>query len=115
MALRLAAQQALRQAARSLAAESSTSVTVVRGMALEGAKGFSEKETAVENLYFTKEDQRLMGKLLAKIKEQSDVVDKHAAEGVAAAEKSALKHIIAKYNVSDADVEKLMKWKHTHF
>lgn len=70
---------------------------------------------AVEDLYFTKEDQRLMSKLLSKIKVQSDMSDKHAAEGVLAAEKSALKQVIGKYNISADDVEKLLKWKHTHY
>lgn len=39
---------------------------LTRGMALEGTK-FSEGEKAIEDLYFTKEDQRLMSKLLAKV------------------------------------------------
>lgn len=25
------------------------------------------------------------------------------------------RHIVGKYNVSDADVAKLLKWKHTHY
>lgn len=40
--------------------------------------------------------QRLFGKLMSKVKQQSDVVDKHAAEGVKAAELSALKPIVDK-------------------
>ncbi|GLC41857.1 hypothetical protein PLESTB_001039700 [Pleodorina starrii] len=87
---------------------------LARGMALEGTK-FSEGEKAIEDLYFTKEDQRLMAKLLAKVKEQSDLADKHAAEGVRAAEMSALKQILAKVDVPKDIVEKLIKWKHTHY
>ncbi len=53
-----AVQQAARLSARVPA--------LTRGMALEGTK-FSEGEKAIEDLYFTKEDQRLMGKLLLKV------------------------------------------------
>ena len=66
-------------------------------------------------MYFTKEDSRLMSKLLNKIKTQSDISDKHAAEGVKAAEQSALKQIVGKYNVSADDMQKLFKWKHTTY
>lgn len=40
--------------------------------------------------------QRLLGKLLAKAKSQSDIVDKHSSAGVKAAEVSALKAIVDK-------------------
>jgi hypothetical protein len=40
---------------------------LMRGMALEGT-AFSEGEKAIEDLYFTKEDQRLMSKLLVKVR-----------------------------------------------
>ncbi|PNH01544.1 hypothetical protein TSOC_012569, partial [Tetrabaena socialis] len=87
---------------------------LTRGMALEGTK-FADGEKAIEDRYFTKEDSRIMAKLMAKVKEQSDIADKHAAEGVKAAELSALKQITAKYNISKEDVDKLVKWKHTHY
>ncbi|GFR46700.1 hypothetical protein Agub_g8319, partial [Astrephomene gubernaculifera] len=86
---------------------------LTRGMALEGTK-FAEGEKAIEDLYFTKEDQRLMAKLLAKVKTQSDIADKHAAEGVKAAEMSALKQILPKDTPKEV-VDKLLKWKHTHY
>lgn len=70
---------------------------------------------ASQDIYFTKEDQRIMAKLLAKVKSQSDSADKHAAEGIKAAEMSALKQIINKYNLAPEDVEKLLKWKHIHY
>ncbi|KAG2482986.1 hypothetical protein HYH03_018112 [Edaphochlamys debaryana] len=105
--LRVAAQNASRLV-------SSARPAMTRGMALEGTR-FSEGEKAIEDLYFTKEDQRIMGKLLAKIKSQSDIADKHAAEGVKAAEVSALKHIIQGQNLSQDIVDKLIKWKHTHY
>ncbi len=43
--------------------------------------------------------QRLFSKLLGKVKQQSDIVDKHAAAGVKAAELSALKPIVDKVGV----------------
>ncbi|GIL48601.1 hypothetical protein Vafri_5081 [Volvox africanus] len=104
--LRYVAQNASRLAVRPPA--------LTRGMALEGTK-FAEGEKAIEDLYFTKEDQRLMAKLLLKVKEQSDIADKHAAEGVKAAELSALKQILAKVDVPKEVIDKLIKWKHTHY
>ena len=46
---------------------------------------------------------------------QSDIVDKHGAEGVMAAELSALRQITEKYKIAREDVDKLIKWKHTHY
>lgn len=65
-------------------------------------------------MHFMKEDERLLRKLLSKIKAQADAADVHEAAGVDASERSALASIIGKYNVSAADVDKLMEWKHTH-
>jgi hypothetical protein len=84
-------------------------------MSVDGVKGFNERESAMENLYFTKEDERLLRGLLTKVKKQSDVKDKPAAAGVLAAELAALKNITSKYNISDADVSALMDWKHKVF
>eukprot|EP00798_Chlamydomonas_sp_ICE-L_P031372 gene31372-6531_t len=73
--------------------------------AMSGLKGFNEAEAAKEAIYFNKEDQRIMMKLLNKVKAQSDVADKHGAIGVEAAERSAISDITSA----------LMKWKHTHY
>lgn len=35
---------------------------------LDGLRGFSEKEKAMEDMYFTQEDKRLMAKLLKKVR-----------------------------------------------
>ncbi|GAX76668.1 hypothetical protein CEUSTIGMA_g4114.t1 [Chlamydomonas eustigma] len=83
--------------------------------AVEGLKGFSENEKAVEDLYFTKEDQRVLGKILNKVKEQSDIKDIHAAAGVRAAEISAVQPLITKYKIAAEDVHKLLAWKHTQY
>ncbi|KAG2425673.1 hypothetical protein HXX76_013515 [Chlamydomonas incerta] len=87
---------------------------MTRAFALEGT-AFSEGEKAIEDLFFSKEDQRLMAKLLQKVKEQSDLSDKHAAAGVKAAEMSALKQVLGKYDLPKEVFEKLIKWKHTHY
>ncbi|PNW87359.1 hypothetical protein CHLRE_02g119550v5 [Chlamydomonas reinhardtii] len=87
---------------------------MTRAFALEGTK-FSEGEKAIEDLFFSKEDQRLMSKLLQKVKEQSDLADRHAAEGAKAAELSALKQIVGKYDLPKDVLEKLIKWKHVHY
>lgn len=69
----------------------------------------------IEDLYFTKEDQRVLGKLMSKVKGQSDVADAHGAEGVRAAEMSSLKSIVDKYKLSVEDMAKLVTWKHTQY
>jgi hypothetical protein len=83
-----------------------------RCMSVSGVKGFKEHESAVENLYFNKEEERLLRGLLSKVKRQSDVKDLHGAAGAAAAEATALKNIVSKYNVSQADISALLDWKH---
>lgn len=104
--------------ARSAARSSSSLFPVlggVRCMALSGVKGFSDHETAVENMYFSKEDERLLGKLLSKMKKQTQVTDVSAATESAVAEEAALRNIVAKYKISKEDFEALLDWKHAHY
>jgi hypothetical protein len=86
-----------------------------RGMALQGVKGFNENEQAVENMYFSKEDERLMQKLLSKIKKQTQVTDLSAATESAVAEEAALRNIVSKYKISKEDFQALLDWKHAHY
>lgn len=79
---------------------------------MEGVREFPEREKAAEAVYFNKEEEKLLRGVLKKIKMQADKIDKHAAAGQVAEEKSALKEILEKYNVSDRDMEELLKWKH---
>mmetsp|Transcript_4945 Transcript_4945/g.8983 ORF Transcript_4945/g.8983 Transcript_4945/m.8983 type:complete len:121 (-) Transcript_4945:816-1178(-) len=82
--------------------------------AMQGLKGISEKELAVENAYFSKEDERLLRKLLKKVKTVSDATDEHAAAGVMAQELSSLKAIVGKYNMSEDELKALIEWRHHH-
>lgn len=86
-----------------------------RGMAVEGVRGFSEREKVVEDLYFNKEDERILRKLLGKLKSQADTADALTAVGVRAAEESALRAIVDKYKISKGDFEALLDWKHHSF
>jgi hypothetical protein len=79
---------------------------------VSGGAPFREHESAVENLYFNKEEERLLRKLLTKVKKQSDAKDQPGAAGAAAAEVMALKNIVSKYNIAPADMEALVDWKH---
>lgn len=65
-------------------------------------------------MHFLKEDERLLRKLLSKIKAQADAADVHEAAGVEASERSALSAIVGKYGVSAEDMDKLLDWKHKH-
>lgn len=105
-------------AARGVARASSLlpcSFQATRSMAMQGVKGFNEHEQAVENMYFSKEDERLLGKLLSKVKKQTQVTDVSAATESAVAEEAALRSIVAKYKVSREDFQALLDWKHAHY
>eukprot|EP00879_Flechtneria_rotunda_P000761 GHRR01000882.1.p1 GENE.GHRR01000882.1~~GHRR01000882.1.p1 ORF type:complete len:111 (+),score=32.80 GHRR01000882.1:112-444(+) len=89
--------------------------TATRGMAMEGMKGWSDKEQAVENIYFSKEDERLLSKLLSKVKQQTKVSDVSEASQSAVAEEAALRNIVSKYRISKEDFQALLDWKHAHY
>lgn len=86
-----------------------------RSYALDGAKGFSEHEQAVENFYFNKEDEKALKKLLGKVRSQSQNIDPSASATSQAAELASLKAIVGKYKVSDMDLQALLQWKHAHY
>jgi hypothetical protein len=52
-------------------------------------------------VFVLQEDQRQLNHLLQKVKAQSDVVDRHGAAGVKAAELSALKPIVDKVGITN--------------
>ncbi|PRW57560.1 l-inducible nipa [Chlorella sorokiniana] len=83
-----------------------------RGMSMAGMKGYDDREAAEEMLFFKKEDEKLLRKLLSKVRSQAAQSDPHAAAGAYEAEKSQLKAIVGKYNISDADLKALIEWKH---
>eukprot|EP00210_Caulerpa_lentillifera_P008729 g8326.t1 len=74
---------------------------------------FKDKETAEEAVYMSKQDEKLLRNLLKKVKIQADATDKHHAVGESAAELSALKEILGKYNVSAEDLQAVIKWKYS--
>eukprot|EP00877_Chromochloris_zofingiensis_P001770 jgi/Chrzof1/11594/Cz06g01140.t1 len=80
-----------------------------------GGRAFSEHEQAIENMYFSKEDERLLHKILSKAKYISGANDTSAAKQSAAAEEGALRQIVGKYNVSKEDLKALIDWKHAHY
>lgn len=57
-----------------------------------------------QNMYFNKEDERLMRALLSKMKAHADVADEHGAVGTVATERSKLDSIVSKYDMSEADI-----------
>ncbi|EFN55519.1 hypothetical protein CHLNCDRAFT_133937 [Chlorella variabilis] len=58
------------------------------------------------------EDERLLRRLLSKVRKSAEQHDQHAAVGAIEADKSSLKAIVGKYNISDADMQALLEWKH---
>jgi hypothetical protein len=69
----------------------------------------------VENMYFSKEDERLMSKLLNKMKKQTSATDVSAATESAVAEEAALRNIVGRYQMSKEDFKALLDWKHAHY
>lgn len=61
----------MQRAVQSFARLARAQPPMTRAFALEGTK-FSEGEKAIEDLFFSKEDQRLMSKLLQKVRNQSE-------------------------------------------
>jgi hypothetical protein len=66
-------------------------------------------------MYFSKEDERLMSKLLNKMKKQTSVTDVSAATESAVAEEAALRNIVGRYQMSKEDFKALLDWKHAHY
>lgn len=92
---------------------SSQTLLQTRG-AMQGMKGYDDKERTEERLFFKKEDEKLLRELLSKVRAQAEATDPHAATGTLAAERSALDAIVgAKLSASEKD--QLLAWKHTHY
>ncbi|KAK9918185.1 hypothetical protein WJX75_002078 [Coccomyxa subellipsoidea] len=73
---------------------------------------FSDREKGEELVHFRKEDERLLRKLLEKVKAQADKVDTKEAEDHAESELAKLKDILEKYKVAEKDLKALIDWKH---
>ena len=66
--------------------------------------GYDDREAAQEAVFFHKEDEKLLKKLLGKVRAQAEVYDKHNATGARAAELSALTEIVGD-KLSEAEKE----------
>lgn len=58
------------------------------------AAGYDERESAQEATFFHKEDEKLLRKLLQKVRAQANETDVHAAKGAEAKELSELEAIV---------------------
>jgi hypothetical protein len=56
--------------------------------------GYNDKEAAEEAVFFHKEDEKLLKKLLSKVRAQAEVHDQHSAAGARAADLSSLNEIV---------------------
>lgn len=73
---------------------------------------FEDREKGEERVYFRREEERMLRNLLNKVKKSADTEDKHAAQQAQQDEFNKLKGILGKYNVSEQDMEALIKWKY---
>lgn len=71
-----------------------------------------KRARAQESVYFKKEDEKLLRKLLNKVKVEADHHDQQEAEIHAKDERAALQKIVGKYNVSEEDLEAILHWRH---
>jgi hypothetical protein len=67
---------------------------------------------AEEKRYFNAEEEKLLRRLAGKAREASQ--NTPSGQASVSAERAALDKIVAKYNVSDADKQALIQWRHSH-
>lgn len=72
---------------------------MARNMTTGGTKAFNERERAAETIWFNKEEEKLIQKMAARMKEHKQV-------------DSAIEGLAAKYNMSPADKELIMRAAH---
>eukprot|EP01138_Halocafeteria_seosinensis_P000762 gb/GECG01000782.1/.p1 GENE.gb/GECG01000782.1/~~gb/GECG01000782.1/.p1 ORF type:complete len:120 (+),score=19.18 gb/GECG01000782.1/:1-360(+) len=73
-----------------------------------------DRERALENRYFSMEDDRLLRKLLKKARAQAQESDPQAQKEAADVEDQELRKIVDKYQMSTEDVQALKDWRHSH-
>jgi hypothetical protein len=71
-----------------------------------------KRARAQESVFFKKEDEKLLRKLLNKVKVEAAHHDQQEAEIHAKDERAALQKIVGKYNVSEEDLEAILHWRH---
>ena len=84
-----------------------------RGLAIDGMKGYSDKERGEEIVYFKKEEEKLLRQLLAKVAQSASQHDVEGAKAAKAESEKALDSIIGS-KLSPAEKEALLKWKNSH-
>ncbi|DBA04335.1 TPA: hypothetical protein N0F65_002097 [Lagenidium giganteum] len=77
------------------------------------ADAWKDKEHAAEAAFFNKQDEKALRKLLKKLKQQSDVVDAKGLKDHVKHDTEGLKQIKG-LNLTNEQVEALLKWKHEH-
>ncbi|KAE9013602.1 hypothetical protein PR003_g14180 [Phytophthora rubi] len=76
-----------------------------------GLSNLQDKEKAAEAVFFNKQDEKSLRKLLQKMKGQTDAVDKEGYKNHVEHDKKGLKEIPG-LNLSEEQVKALLKWKH---
>lgn len=76
--------------------------------------GYDDRETAEENIFFKKEEEKVLRKLLSKVRQDVAKADAPAAKAAEDEEMKELDALLGKYNVSGADKKKLIDWRHQH-
>ncbi|KAF1329638.1 Oxysterol-binding protein 9, partial [Globisporangium splendens] len=102
---------ALRRAAASAAQK--RAVFSVQTASLSSGDAFKDKERATETAFFNKEDEKALRRLLKKLKGQADVNDAPGLKDHVDHDVQGLKEIMG-LNLSQEQVNALLKWKHEH-
>ncbi|KAH7467314.1 hypothetical protein KRP22_013217 [Phytophthora ramorum] len=76
-----------------------------------GLADLRDKEKAAEAVFFNKQDEKSLRRLLQKMKGQTDVVDKEGYKHHVEHDKKGLQDIPG-LKLSDEQISALLKWKH---
>uniref|UniRef100_K3X5X4 Uncharacterized protein n=1 Tax=Globisporangium ultimum (strain ATCC 200006 / CBS 805.95 / DAOM BR144) TaxID=431595 RepID=K3X5X4_GLOUD len=101
---------ALRRAAASAAQKRAVFSVQTASLSADSLK---DKERAAETAFFNKEDEKSLRRLLKKLKGQADVNDAPGLKSHVNHDVQGLKEITG-LNLSQEQVNALLKWKHEH-
>ncbi|KAK9834680.1 hypothetical protein WJX74_007419 [Apatococcus lobatus] len=73
---------------------------------------FTKRERGEETAHFKREEARMLQDLLNKVKKSADQGDTAGAAAARSADRESLKKLVGKYNMSDADLDAVVAWKH---
>jgi len=78
---------------------------------VEGIRSYKDKESAEENIFFKREEIKMLKSLAANARRRQQLEDPKGYAVMVDKEKRELKQILSKYNVSEETLDKLVEWR----